>query len=394
MMSPRLGDRSLFPDLEARAYLAHAAISPPSRHVQAAVAECLGLYARRGSDAFMAQLQHKAEVRARAARLLGCEARQVAFVQSTSAAATLIARSIRFAAGERVVVFDGEFPANVTPWRLLAEEQGLLLVTLPVAAFLRSDDEGLALLRAELERGVRLVAVSAVQFQTGLRMPVDALAQLCHAYGAELFVDAIQALGVVPTNVSASQVDYLTAGGHKFLMGLEGAGLLYIADRALAQLSLGMAGWTGHEDGFRFLSEGAGHLRYDRPIVRTASFVEQGALSMVGIHALGASLEILLSLGIDDIFRHVNAYLDRLEPTLVALGCTSLRQHETSRRSATLSVRLPEGHELTQVARTLLHQGVCTSTPDGHLRFAPHFENSLSEIPLVVAALEQALTRA
>lgn len=390
--APRLADRSLFPELEARAYLAHAAVSPPSRLVIEAVSRCLTAYAQRGIGAALEQLPHKAQVRELAARLLGCAARQVGFVQSTSAGATTIARSIRFRPGERVLVFEGEFPANVTPFQLVAADLELGLVTLPLAPFERSDAEGLAQLESELARGVRLVAVSAVQFQTGLAMPIAAMAALCHRHGAELFVDAIQGLGVLPMNVLDSQVDYLTAGGHKFLMGLEGAGILYIRDEALAQLSLGLAGWTGHEDAFRFLGgEGPGQLRYDRPIVRSASFVEQGALSVVGLAALGASLETLLSLGIEPIFAHVTDYLNRLEPELLALGCHSMRAPEPARQSATLSVRLPSGASLPEVARQLLARGVCASTPDGLLRFAPHFANSVDEIPLVVSALRDAL---
>jgi cysteine desulfurase / selenocysteine lyase len=388
----RLGDRSLFPSLESRAYLAHAAVSPPSRLVIAEVTRCLQAYQRRGLHAAIDELGHKGEVRARAATLLGCAPAQVAFVQSTSAGVTTIARSIRFRPRQRVVVFDGEFPANVTPWRLVADELLLDLVTLPLTPFLRSNAEGLALLQSELERGVRLVAVSAVQFQTGLRMPLGALSRLCHAYGAELFVDAIQGLGVVPIDVLESGVDYLAAGGHKFLMGLEGAGLLYIRDSALSELSLGLAGWTGHEDAFAFLTNGPGQLRYDRPIVRSATFVEQGALSVVGIAALGASLMTLLSLGIDTIFEHVTAYLDRLEPALVALGCESVRAPDLARRSASLSVRLPAGKVLADVSRKLLAQGVCASTPDGLLRFSPHFANSLDELPYVIASARAALS--
>ncbi|MDB4988926.1 MAG: iscS [Myxococcaceae bacterium] len=391
-LAPRLGDRSSFPSLEARAYLAHAAVSPPSSAVIAAVTSCLEAYAQRGIHAAIDQLARRAEVRALAARLLGCEARQVAFVQSTSAGVTAMARSIPFRRGERVLVFEGEFPANVTPWQLVARDLSLELVSLPLASFERSNEEGLAALRVELERGVRLIAVSAVQFQTGLALPVADMAALCHAHGAELFVDAIQGLGVVPMDVRESGVDYLTAGGHKFLMGLEGAGLLYIRDSALAQLSLGLAGWTGHEDAFRFLGEGPGQLRYDRSIVRSASFVEQGALSVVGIAALGAALETLLSLGVDSIFAHVNAYLDRLEPELVAQGCRSVRAAEAARRSATLSVRLPRGHAPADVSRKLQAQGVCTSTPDGYLRFAPHFANSFDEVSFVASALRVALT--
>src|SRR5690606_14112178 len=110
-----------------------------------------------------------------------------------------------------------------------ARQFGLEVVMLPLTAFERSDAEGLAALERELVRGARLVAVSAVQFQTGLAMPLGAMAALCHQHGAELFVDGIQAMGVVPIDVGALGIDYLASGSHKWLMGTEGAGILYVS---------------------------------------------------------------------------------------------------------------------------------------------------------------------
>ncbi|MFT3924711.1 MAG: aminotransferase class V-fold PLP-dependent enzyme [Myxococcales bacterium] len=392
LRAPQLGDRSLFPDLAARAYLAHAAVSPVSSRVAQAVHRCLSDYAQRGVAAAIDMARLRADARALAAQLLHANSSEIGLVQSTSAGVIAIARSLPFLPKQRVIVFEGEFPANFTPWQLVARDLGLELVSLPLAAFLRSDEEGLALLRGELERGARLVAVSAVQFQTGLRMPLKSMAELCHAHGAELFVDAIQALGVVPLDVKELGIDYLAAGGHKFMMGLEGAGLLYVRNECLPALSLGLAGWTGHEDAFSFLMDDqAGQLRYDRPLVRATTFVEQGAVSMVGYAALSASLQMLLELGVSSIFDHVAHYLDSLEPALLALGLTSVRARERARQSAILAFKLPPGPALTQVARRLGEQGIVVSTPDGHLRLAPHFANHISEIPAVVLAVQRAL---
>ena len=164
----------------------------------------------------------------------------------------------------------------MTPWQLVAEDLELELVVVPIAPFERSTEEGLSALDVALAEGARLVAVSAVQFQTGLHLPLAALAERAHRQGAELFVDGIQALGAVPLDVRAAGIDYLSAGGHKWLMGLEGAGILYIHKRAMQQLKLGLAGWTAHVDGFRFLMEGAGHLRPDRPIMRSPASQSKG----------------------------------------------------------------------------------------------------------------------
>jgi selenocysteine lyase/cysteine desulfurase len=389
--TPRLGDRSLFPTLKARAYLNHAALSPPSLPVLEAVEGCLGDLAARGLHAAIEQRFAREPLRAKLAQLMGARSVDIGFVQNTTAGVITVARSIRFRAGERILVFEGEFPANVTPWQLVAQDEQLELSFVSLDGFSRSVDEGLLDLERELRCGARLVAVSAVQFQTGLRMPLAEMAALCHRFGAELFVDAIQALGAVPIDVGASEIDYLVAGGHKFLMGLEGAGVLYVRPRALGELSLGLSGWTAHERGFDFLIEGAGHLRYDRPLKREVSFVEQGALSTLGYAALDAAVDLLLSLGVEAIHEHLNGYLDRLEPALEELGCQSVRKPDLARRSATLSVTLPEGASLKAVAHSLNQQGVAVSTPDGYLRFAPHWPNSWDEVPFVTQVTRTAL---
>ncbi len=387
----RLGDRSLFPSLQAQVYLNHAAVSPPSIAVLDACRDCLSDYAARGLDAAIDQRGAREGLRAKVATLLNADADEIGFVQNTSAGVITIARSIPFQRGDRIVLFSGEFPANVTPWQRVAEDLGLTLRFVPIEAFERSNDEGLAALDLALADGARLVAVSAVQFQTGLRMPLAQIAERAHRQGAELFVDAIQGLGAVPIDVNTSGIDYLSAGGHKFLMGLEGAGILYIRKHAMQTLKLGLAGWTSHVDGFRFLMEGAGHLRTDRAIMRHPSFVEQGALSAPGYAALGASLSLLLSLGIENIYAHVNAYLDLLEPALCELGCTSARHEEPERRSATLSLRVPEQADLIAIARSLNQAGIAVSTPDGYLRMAPHWPNARDEIDVVVSTLHGAL---
>jgi selenocysteine lyase/cysteine desulfurase len=260
----RLGDRSLFPDLEARAYLSHAAISPPSTAVRAAAEAVLDDYMRRGMGAFTVWLDQRARLREKIAALVGAYPEEIAFVPNTTRGVTDVALCFPWQRRDRVVLFEGEFPANVTPWQRAAELFHLDTTFVSLEPFARSADEGLDVLRTELARGVRLVAVSAVQFQSGLRMPVEAMARLCRQHGAQLFVDGIQAIGAVPLDLGASGIDYLSCGAHKWLMGLEGVGFLYVRQARAAQLRPNVAGWLSHQRGLGFLFEGPGHLRYDR----------------------------------------------------------------------------------------------------------------------------------
>ncbi len=390
MSKPALGDRSLFPDLTCVAYLAHAAIAPLSAPVRDRIAEVSAAYARGGMVGFGEWAPRIRDVRRDLAALINASPREIAFVSNTTHGVIDIAFGLRWQKGDRVLLFDGEFPANVTPWQQAAREFELELCWHSLEPFQRSADEGLAELERTLERGLRLVAVSAVQYKTGLRMPFAEMAALCHRYGAELFVDAIQALGATPMDVSCG-IDYLSSGSHKHLMGPEGAGFLYVAERCAANCDPRLAGWLSHEDPIEFLIRDEPTLRYDNPLKTSAQVFEIGTTNVLGIAALGLSVESLRELGVDAIHHHTNAYLDALEQGLVERGFASHRSRAATARSTLLSVEAPDGVPPTRLSAELGRRGVVCNTPDGLVRFSPHWPNHLGEVPQVLDAVDEAV---
>ena len=390
MLTAKLGDRSLFPGLEAAAYLAHAAISPLSAPVCERIAEVTRDYARGGMAGFVRWAPQPAQVRRDLGSFISADPSEIAFVANTTQGVIDVAFGIPWSEGDRVVLFDGEFPANVTPWQQAAREFQLELVWLSLDPFHRSIEEGLAELDRALRQGVRLVAVSAVQYKTGLRMPLAEMAALCHEHDAEIFVDAIQALGATPLDVSWG-IDYLSSGSHKHMMGAEGTGLLYVANRCAASLNPRLAGWLGHEDPAAFLIGDEPQLRYDNPLKVGARALEIGTSNVMGLAGLGASLEILAGLGVPAIHSHVEAYLDRLESGLAERGFRSCRAKVAALRSTLLSMAVPDDVRLSSLAAALRDRGVICNTPDGLIRFAPHWPNSLDEVPVVLDAVDEAL---
>jgi selenocysteine lyase/cysteine desulfurase len=328
-------------------------------------------------------------LRARLAELVGGRPEDVALTTNTSSGIQAVALDFPWRRGDRILLVDGEFPANVTPWQQAAALFGLEIGWLPLDPFLRSTEEGLALLDRELARGARLLAVSAVQFRSGLRMPIAEMASRCAAAGAEIFVDAVQAAGCLPLDVRG--IDYLAAGAHKWLMGALGAGFLYVRPERVGALVPRTAGWLSHEDPVRFLVEGPGLVRYDRPIRRRADFIEGGGMPEAPLAGLLASLEVLLALGVPAIAAHVEDYLDRLEPGLAERGFRSLRSPDAERRSGILSLEPPPGLTAAGLARELRSRGVACATPDGVMRLSPHWPNHPAEIPGVLAAVDGAM---
>lgn len=382
---PKLGDRSLFPHLEARAYLGHCAISPWSTVVVEALEDATHEWARHGVHAFLGQKAERDALREDLARLVGAEADEIVLVPNVTSAAVAVAHCFDWRERDRVLLFRGEFPTNVTPWQSAARHFDLEVVWLDTDLFLDSPEAGLAAFETELKRGLRLAAVSLVEFQTGLRMPVERLAQLAAQYGCRLFVDGIQAAGAMPIDCLGWGVDFLAVGSHKWLMGPDGAGFLRVARSAWDELIPRLAGWLSHTDALDFLFLGEGHLRYDRPFKQDPTFLESGSLNSLGYAGLRASVGLLLELGPAAIFDHIQAYLDPLEAGLVELGFTTLRRAHG--RSGILALQPPAGRQAGDLVTGLKAHGVIASHPDGLLRLGPHWPNGHAEVEVVLAAV-------
>lgn len=390
-MNEHTSSDPLFPDLAARAYWSFAAISPIARPVKAAVDAWHDRLAREGVMAFGQAMEARERLRAELAGLLGGAASDYGLVQGTTAGITALARSFRWRPGERVLLFDDEFPANTVPWREAAREHRLGVDTVAIARFAHDVGPGLATVEALLRRGgVRLVAVSAVEFQSGLGMPLAALAELCHRHGALLAVDAIQAAGCCPLELPALGVDLAVGGGHKWLLGIDGAGWIYVAPRAREAIGPAMSGWLSFERGADFLFE-PGRLHAAREHLPAPRIFEGGSTSSAAACALLEGVRLCRAADPARTLVHVQGLHDRVEPVLVALGFTSERAPYAAGRSGILAARPPAGVSLGALHKALAARGVVVSTPDGRLRLAPHFMSTAAEADHIAAALPEAL---
>ena len=385
---PALGDLSLYPELAHEAYFAWAAVAPWSAPMRDVASEVFNDYGRAGIGAVRTYVAQRERLRGLLAQLVHAQTSEIALMPNTTRGVVDIALSLPWKPGERVVCFDGEFPTNVTPWQRAAQTFELELVFLPVSGFRDARGEALSRLEQELRRGVRLVAVSAVQFQSGLRMPLAEMGALCARYGAELFVDSIQAVGAVPLNPRALGVHYLANGGHKWLGGLEGTGFLWVAKECLSGLVPRTAGWLSHEQPFQFLFEGAGHLHYERPFRREADYLETGVTNALGFACLEPSVAALLSLGVDRIYDHLQGLHQRLEEGLSPLGFVSQRGAPDA-RSGIVSFAPPPRVDIVQLPAELAKRGVIVTAPDGLLRFAPHWPTREANVDTAIEAVRE-----
>ncbi len=384
---PSLGSRELFPSLAHRIYANHASVSPLSLPAIDAMMAVMNGQATEGVAAMFGFHEDVETTRAVAGELMGVAPDRIAMVASTSTAISAVAASIDWKPGETIVVFRGEFPANTTPWQQAAQRHQLNIVWLEADDF--RTERGLESLEDALQNHtVRLVAVSAVQFSTGLRMPVEAMAVAAHTHGAAIFVDAIQAMGATP--IDATHLDYIATGGQKWLMGPPGTGLLYARDWSSLEPTL--AGWLSHEDALTFLWGDEDCMDYDRPLQTGPAILEGGTLNFAGLAGLTAAMKLIQSIGVPVIHAHANAWIDRLEPGLCELGFRSMRSADPAQRSTLLCVRPPPGMHAGAINEGLKAAGISVATPDAHLRFSPSWPNGLDEPELILETLRGLLS--
>lgn len=384
-MRGEFGSRALFSQLTVPIYLNHAAVSPPSDPVRAAADAALTDMQRFGVGAIFPWIERRELLRGQVAKLLNAQPADIGFPPGTTRGIVDLALAIPWKAGDRIVVFDTEFPSNVLPWQTVAARFDLELVRLPIG-----DDGGLTALAAALTEGARLVAVSAVQFATGLAMPIEAIAELAHDAGAEVLVDAVQAVGAMPIHTGHG-FDYLVAGTHKWLMGIDGLALAYASPQARERLVPLTAGWLSTENAVDFLFGPQDLLRYDRPLRRSLDWMEGGVQTTAAFAALAASLDILHELTPSAIFAHIQRWHDLAEPELIERGFRSARTSATAGRSGILSLRPPAGVDVAALSAALLERGVGVSTPDGWLRMSPHWPNHTDQVAPMLRAVDEAL---
>ena len=371
MGSPPL-DRSLFPALERWAYLnaAHTGPSPtPVVQAMTAAAERQSLLGSESCDGSEAAVE---EVRRQAAALMGVPATDLAFVKNTTEGMGFVASGLDWCPGDRVLVPDGEFPSTAYPWVAL-EGRGVV-VDRP-----RPDE-----LTEAVAAGPppRVVATSWVQAGGGWRADLAALAGVCHHAGALLCVDAVQGLGVIPGDLAAWDVDFAAASSFKWLLGPEGAGVLYVRGEHLDRLRVLEPGWNSVADRDTY---------DDRTLALdpTARRLEGGTLNTAGILGLGAGLDLLMAAGVDRIWAHADALCDRLVEAVTAAGATVLSDRSPARRSAIVSFTVP-GRDPVAVRDALFAEGVVCSARAGGVRAAPHgycTEDDVDRLAAVVAGL-------
>ena len=160
----------------------------------------------------------------------------IALTQNTTQGLALVVYGLDWHPGDELVTCSLEHPSVMVPSLFLRENHG---VRVRVAELSPHDDRETILTKIEssISPRTRLVFLSHIQYSCGLRLPVREIAEMAHQRGAYLLLDGAQCAGQIVLDVEAMDCDFYSIPGHKWLLGPDGAGALYLRKELIPEVT-------------------------------------------------------------------------------------------------------------------------------------------------------------
>jgi selenocysteine lyase/cysteine desulfurase len=356
--------RARFPIFERLVYINSCSQGALSDSVRAAYDEYLTGWDDRGAP-WDYWVERTEAARSAFARLVNGEPDDVAVTTSLSAGVSALASAIDFTKRPKVVISDYEFPTIGQIWHAQQLRGAEVHVVAP------EDVE------AAIDERTAVVSITGVCYRNGSRLPVEEIASVGRERGALVVLDAYQAAGTYPLDVTELGVDVLASGVLKYLLGSAGLGFMWVRPGLSTELVPTETGWFADRDIFEM-----DHTRYAPS--PTARRFQSGTPPVPAIYAGIAGIELMLEIGIAETREHVSALNDHLIAGVDDLGGTVVTPRDPDKRGALVCIASTDAPGLVA---ELEKDGIVTSDRDGNLRVSAHAYNTVEDIDAVLAAL-------
>ena len=371
--------RRQMPVAKKWAYLDHACVAPIPQPAFDAINKYATELLLEGDTVWLDwERQHEA-LRRLTAQTINSIPEEIALVPNTTFGINLVADGFPWTSGDNVVLPAHEFPSNLYPWMAL-EKRGVEVRVVEL------DGQRVCANRIAdaCDSRTRIISASWIGYGSGYRLDPAEIARVAHDHGALFFLDAIQGLGVFPLDVAATQVDFLAADGHKWLIGPEGAGIFYCRREHLNALRPMNVGWNSVKQGNDFAN-----VKLD--VRDMARRYEGGTQNMGGFIGLGASLKLLTDFGLahdrSAVGDQVLVVTDQILSAFDAAGVKILSDCDEKSKSGIVSFEVP-GKSSEKLKSHLYNKGVVVSQRQGRLRTSAHCYNNGNDIDQLIEAIK------
>jgi cysteine desulfurase/selenocysteine lyase len=350
--------RQQFPALAQWTYLNTATYGQMPR---VAVEAANRHFARRDELActdFLSWFDDMDRIRELCAQLINCAADDIAFVTSSSIGLSWLMQGIDWKHGDEVLTLDPEFPNQL--YQVALEERfGIRFRAVPWRDFYSSVNDR-----------TRLVILSTVNYATGFRPPIEEISAYLRARNVMLYSDGTQSLGGLQYDIANVRPSMFCVNAYKWMLSPNGAGFVYISPELRERLHPTVIGWRS-DRGWRSPNS----LNHGKPVVSgDAQGYEGGMLDFPCIYAMGAVVEMMLSLGPAAIEARVLELADAVRDNLRSLGA-----EVNTDRTPIVTAKF-DGHDSASVAGALKEDRIIVSARQGRLRISPHFYNNADDL--------------
>ncbi len=367
-----------FPVTREKIFLAHAGVCPLPRRVAERVAHYAMTCTLGDQETLLPHFEIQ-QTRALAARLIGAQSDEIAFVGPTSLALSYVAGGLSFRKGCNVLIYHDDYPANVYPWMALAE-QGVQVRLMNVRELgkIRAVD-----VMGQVDEETRLVALASCHFVSGWRVNLPAIGKYLRERGVLFCLDAIQTVGAFPTTVE--HVDFLAADSHKWMLGPCAAGIFYVRKSVQEHLRPPILGWNNVRCP-NFVAQD--NITY----APSAKRYEAGSDNLLGLVGLHTAMELLLEVGVENIAAELLRKRAWLVPALQAKGYIVLQPATPPENASGIVTFFQPGTDLAALHQKLEAANIITSlrhdrAGQNYLRLSPHFYNTDAELHRVLEML-------
>ncbi|MFQ5661492.1 MAG: aminotransferase class V-fold PLP-dependent enzyme [Gammaproteobacteria bacterium] len=379
--------RSEFPALKDKVFLDAACVSILPARAEQAIADFTALLVN--PSAFGATEHHiwmdqqREQARPQLATMLGTDPDHIALVESTTHGLNIAAQSVPWSSGDEILMCDLEFLQVSIPFVKLTDSSGVKPVFV-------NHKEGIAdvdLFSRAISPRTKAIVVSSTQWSNGYRIDLSGMAELAGSVGAWFVVDGIQQAGAIPIDLDG--IDFLIAGGHKWLNAPMGCGVLYLSDRVLNELEPASWGYLALDP-----PDGGWGNYFTTPDItpdrsysfsRTAKCFEIGGTSNYpGAIALGQSVELLNECGIANSAEHIWDLGDQLIEGLRRLDVRLETPFGREHRAGIISFTLGNRDRDRACMEFLLHRNIWVAqrytSNTGGVRISIHYFNNNDDI--------------
>jgi selenocysteine lyase/cysteine desulfurase len=370
-----------FPLTEEWAYLNAANVALMPMSAAKAMTDWQTDVALNGSNNFNDHAEDSAfdGLRVEGAKLLGCRPEDIAGGSSCTELLSSLAWAVMPKEHENVVSTDIVFPSTIYPFTRVSHHTGCEIRLARGHNGYASFDE----IVKNIDRNTSIVSISHVEYTGGQVYDLAALAEVAHAHGALLIVDATQSAGAIPIDAPASGADAIVAGGYKWLCGPFGAAVMYLAPHLQNTLDPGFVGFRSHNNMWDLSPD---RLEYPD----TAKRFESSTMAFGCIKGLEKSIKYLTDIGIARIYDHNIALADRLIEGLNDLDVEVVSPMTPSERTSIVTCRV-RGFDPWEIVQSLKERNIVAHKRQDFLRFSPHVYNTDRDVDRALMELRSLL---